>query len=739
MSGLPTPQTAPPTSHASPSASSPNVRKERGAIAAQACDTCRVRKQRCDEQRPKCSTCQRFKLECNYREPVPTKKDKTLTEILDRLTNLGDRLGNLENKVDVMGQTIGQTIGRNQQATLSAANPAFSAHPQADNYAVPPAASDMMQTDYPASQLPYHTLPDVHGSAASNHGQYKYVSSVHSMLAWPAIQQLFASIQQRMSNVDLGALARGGVAHMLGVDGHGVTEHVPFDRNPDLVANLTWDYVERVSKAYFDSINLISPILDRHSFMLQTLPTVFRKGFTQGIDATITFFVLALGEVALAGSDGAPLHIYDGRASGIRGGTTDHPPGFELFNEGRSRMGYHLTECSLENVQVFALASAYYGSCFYPMDFWRMTASASQACQSLIASKPAELEATSPRLDLIRRVFWYCSIMETMVHLELGYPLSGLEKMESTVGLPIFTGSFSKDDVENDEESHFYLTQHFAAQIVLRRLIIGADTKLSQEAATPSSGEPVTPFNPPTGLGGINPVAIQTLVGELEQWRGMLPSRIRWQEDSPGAFPDADEAQYAASLSLHTPTTTPISPVMPIVPAAQVPNTPAGTPPLMFTTDLDAPPARYSYALDVQVAMVRSKYYYAKYLLYRPFLYKALHHPEAITQDDAVGVAQCLKSCLKWPIAMSPTCKHKRLIPCLWFFTQNFFGILVLLHLSTQVPILRTIRNNLCGERYEMDASETVGLYLDWLRDLKAIDIGTAWHWEVAKTIYGLE
>ncbi|KAI2621107.1 hypothetical protein GGR54DRAFT_89178 [Hypoxylon sp. NC1633] len=35
-----------------------NNRKERGAIAAQACESCRQRKQRCSEERPKCATCQ---------------------------------------------------------------------------------------------------------------------------------------------------------------------------------------------------------------------------------------------------------------------------------------------------------------------------------------------------------------------------------------------------------------------------------------------------------------------------------------------------------------------------------------------------------------------------------------------------------------------------------------------------------------------------------------------------------
>ena len=242
-----------------------------------------------------------------------------------------------------------------------------------------------------------------------------------------------------------------------------------------------------------------------------------------------------------------------------------------------------------------------------------------------------------------------------------------------------------------------------------------------------------TPFTSAANSSGANLIILRQLALQLQQWRGVLPAHLRWQEDTPGAFPNTNGATYTAAL--FTPASTPLSPAMP----TSQPAAPTATTPLMFTTDLDAHPSRYSYVLDIQVALLRSRYYWTKYLIHRPFVYKALHHPDAMVHDDAVGVAECLKASLKWPVAMSPTCKHKRLIPCSFFFTQNFFGILVLLHLSTTVPILRQIRSTLCGERFELDVGETVGLYLDWLRDLKAIDTGVDWHWEVVKVIYGLD
>jgi len=220
------------------------------------------------------------------------------------------------------------------------------------------------------------------------------------------------------------------------------------------------------------------------------------------------------------------------------------------------------------------------------------------------------------------------------------------------------------------------------------------------------------------------PAAITQMSRQLDQWKRMLPAHLRWQEAQPAEFPNPMEGVYTQPM--FPPTALPL-------PSAD------STSRFMFTTDLDSVPLSYPYALDVQVALVRTRYYHSKYLIHRPFVYKALHHPEQMTREDAEGASECLKACLKWPITMSPTCTHKRLVPCLFFWTQNLLGILVLLHLSQQVPILLRIRTTLCGERFELEAGETVGLYMDWVRDLKSVDHAAAWAWELIEGIYQLE
>lgn len=203
---------------------------------------------------------------------------------------------------------------------------------------------------------------------------YQYVSCVHEMLKWPAMQQLFATVQPKIPNINLTALGRDGPARMLAVRRE-TSQHLPTDtptpvgrgsgmdihnpvtgQVPITTLGLTWDTMQSLSKAYFDTINLSYPLLNRQSFMSETLHLLFNNGFDQSMASTVAFLVFALGEVALAASDGLPVHVYSGRASGVKGGSKERPPGLELFNEARRRMGFNLTECSLENVQIFALA-----------------------------------------------------------------------------------------------------------------------------------------------------------------------------------------------------------------------------------------------------------------------------------------------------------------------------------------------------------------------------------------------
>jgi len=117
------------------------------------------------------------------------------------------------------------------------------------------------------------------------------------------------------------------------------------------------DIMAQLATSYFDTFNLLYPFMDRQYFMQNTLVKVHSEGFEGDNDSVIALLVFALGEMAIEGTRGKPINVVNGRPSGVRGGTSMKPPGLALFTEARRRIGFVLTECELENVQIYSLAA----------------------------------------------------------------------------------------------------------------------------------------------------------------------------------------------------------------------------------------------------------------------------------------------------------------------------------------------------------------------------------------------
>lgn len=278
------------------------------------------------------------------------RKDKTLAEILDRIKSL-------EGKIDDLN------IRNSFSATSQETDP-LSERPSTAPLSVSHGFGSSLGTSI--------FLPSAPTTAPGSEDHYKYVSSVHEMLTWPAVQQVL-ELARPKTGLDLSAIARDGPAMILGLHDHsrrlpvGNTASLSHDQSlsfppqgPDVssltIQSLTWETMQRLSKAYFDTFNLMYPILDQQSFVSSTMSLVFNEGFNEGMASTIALLICALGEVAIAGTQGIPIYVSNGRPSGMKGGTRTQPPGLGLFNEARRRMGFNLTACSLENVQIFALA-----------------------------------------------------------------------------------------------------------------------------------------------------------------------------------------------------------------------------------------------------------------------------------------------------------------------------------------------------------------------------------------------
>jgi len=199
------------------------------------------------------------------------------------------------------------------------------------------------------------------------------------MLTWPAIQQLLLQ-SVSPSITDIKILEQDGSAFVVQV--HRDMPSLPLD---DFLAErpfvgmqsqatrsaggsrvtfpaLTRGAMHDMAKSYFDTFNFIYPFMDRQNFISDTLTRVHTEGFDGDTDSVISLLIFALGELAIEGAQGPPVEVYNGRPSGVRGGTATKPPGLAYFNEARKRMGFVTSQCDLETVQIFSLAA--YGPLF---------------------------------------------------------------------------------------------------------------------------------------------------------------------------------------------------------------------------------------------------------------------------------------------------------------------------------------------------------------------------------------
>lgn len=553
------------------------------------------------------------------------------------------------------------------------------------------------------------------------------------MLMWPAVQQI---IQQSdpASTQDMTRLVNEGSAFILSLPFSNLPQDETVPERPFLgmqmqdsrtrggarsvYPSLTLEVMNNLATSYFDSFNILYPFMDRQTFMSETINKVNSEGFNGDAVSVMALLVFALGELAQAGQEGPPIHGYQGRPSGLRGGSTERPPGLSLFNAARSKMGFVLTECDLENVQIFSLAALYNQACSRHTDFWRLTVSASLACQVLVTCNPINWD--SDRGDMIKRAYWHCAIMETGLHLELELPMVNLISLEDIVPLPMFSGTISEDDRRAETLTQYQA--HWASQIALRRFCANIHQNINDSMGgelPPGTNED---FNGPTA-GTLN-----TLAQQLDSWRSMLPWALQWPENDPCANPPLNEhtpvvgrgehayhgAQYGAQNQYQR---------------------------SFFSTDVVSDSSRYPFVYSMQVALLRTRYLYARYMIYRPFIYKALHFPEQMTQDDALGVAECLKSCIKWPLLTSPPARQKRLVPYLFCWSQNFLGILLVFHMTQHYPVLNSIRQRLAtlDPQFETDVADTIELMLAWIEDLKVCDPIAHWCYNILASVYNLE
>ena len=188
---------------------------------------------------------------------------------------------------------------------------------------------------------------------------------------------------------------------------------------------------------------------------------------------------------------------------------------------------------------------------------------------------------------------------------------------------------------------------------------------------------------------------------QLDSWRSLLPEILSWRDDDVFNFPKVESSiPDAYAQSSH---------------------------------DETAGPVGEEHNIDMLTAHLRTRFYYARYVLYRPFVYKALHYPELMSMLDAEHCAFAINSMCLWPSLMTPSKLKKRLVPHLYTWTQNYLGMLLIFHAIRRSDCLARI----CAEKVDLErVQETTALMIDWMRDARQVDGTAEWGWKVVELLF---
>ena len=190
-----------------------------------------------------------------------------------------------------------------------------------------------------------------------------------------------------------------------------------------------------------------------------------------------------------------------------------------------------------------------------------------------------------------------------------------------------------------------------------------------------------------TDHGGPPVQIVRELSRQLDEWRDFLPGPLQW-DDEHVSIPSPDRH---------------------------------GGQPLDF-----------QHGLDIITAELRTRFYYARFILFRPFIFKALHFSDLMSRYDVESAAFAIKAVSLWPIAMRPTKFKKRLIPHLFTWTQNFVGILLILWVLQH--------NEQLGEPYReqlnrSEIQETITAIWEWMEDIRQVDGIAEWSWQILEPL----
>lgn len=188
---------------------------------------------------------------------------------------------------------------------------------------------------------------------------------------------------------------------------------------------------------------------------------------------------------------------------------------------------------------------------------------------------------------------------------------------------------------------------------------------------------------------------IRELSRQLDTWRTQLPGVLQWSDEDLIKVPEEDpRTSRAGDYTIGMPQ-----------PGGNTP-TRAGA--------------------EILAVELRARFYYARFILGRPFIFKALHFASLMNAQDAEYCVSAIYAACLWPAALAPARHKKRLLPHLFTWTQNFIALLTILWIQRHNAYLR----ELCQEKMDPEfVEQVIEEMLHWIRDVKQIDGIAGWSW----------
>ncbi|KAF2477145.1 uncharacterized protein BDR25DRAFT_276870 [Lindgomyces ingoldianus] len=598
------------------------LKKARTFMATLACDNCRLRKTRCDEDRPRCGYCKANNVPCKYPEPRLTKKDQSMSVAINAIRRL-------EGKVEDLTMAINASRTQPQQANdhrspLSAVSQVSLEVPQAPTNGLP--HSRDRGTVHEVGFSPQAVGAPGKGPHPLHEtpGQVSISFSQHGVALWPAVKQILPPTFVSARE----ALAKDYIVEL---ETHRtplcMTTNSPLGQLSDSwLAGLSLSIIKGLTDAYFTVFNRNMPILDKFHFYSSTLGLAMENEFGYDMETCLVLNVLALGCMAAKAHEEGNFPLPSRLQAS---GTGFMPPEW-----------YSLVLDNPPGLRFFNEARKRIGFLMCQNDL--------QAAQFYMLS-----------------TFYYAQILRpieswTTVNRAALSCMSILKRAE-----PI-----DFDQWEGDMISRVFWSTLMYETILIQELNLPLSGLQEYEADMP-----IPKFSPyprsKTSISGLITDEDDSFFNFhflAQAAHRILLTRIRY---SLYSFVEKEgQPTPAITAEMHH----------------QLEQWRTNLPPVLQFTDHDNVDDAPSPAHVIAKAMLRSRYLVAKFHIGRPFLYKALHAPGHMNDDEYREIQEGLRDGMYWPTTMGLCRQMKSALPLKFGWCCQCFGQVLLFHAVARSP-----------------------------------------------------